>query len=135
MKSFSRKPLLPVLGALSLVFVAGAVRADQDVQSSDGQWKVHAKVASSLPVKKSSEAIINISPAGSAKGCPTVSGVVFEMPSHGHGGSVEPQSMAMGTCEWHVTDVNPSMAGDWRLRLVLKSGATTSNADISLPAK
>jgi hypothetical protein len=105
------------------------------VQSSDGLWKLHAKVDDALSVRKSAEAVIDITPAAGGKGCPTVSSVVFEMPAHGHGGDKDPQSMTMGTCSVHVSDLVPSMGGAWRLRLVLKSGDKTSNADFSIPAK
>jgi len=135
MKAFVRKLFLPSLGFLALGICASAARADQDVQSSDGQWKVHAKVADALAVQKSSEAAIDIAPVGANKTCPSVSSVVFEMPAHGHGGSVDPKSKSTGPCQWQVTDLNPSMAGAWRLRLVLKSGDKTSNADIALPAR
>jgi len=120
---------------LALAVFAGAAQADQDVKSSDGMWSVHAKVPSSLAVKKSAEATIEVSPVGMAKGCPTVSSVAFEMPAHGHGGDVDPKVMSAGTCTWHVSDLSPSMAGDWRLRVVLKSGDKTTNADIAVPAK
>ena len=122
-------PLL-ILGAF-----AGTVQADQDVQSSDGQWKVHAKIADTLAVKKSSEAMIDISAAGMAKGCPKVASVAFEMPAHGHGGDVDPKVMSAGMCSWHVTDLVPSMSGAWRVRLVLKDGEKTSNADLAVTAK
>ncbi|HXY05160.1 MAG TPA: hypothetical protein VEI05_01320 [Burkholderiaceae bacterium] len=124
-----------VVPFLVLTAFAGVSQADQDVQSSDGQWKVHAKVADPLAVKKSSEAMIDITSAGMAKGCPTVSSVAFEMPAHGHGGDVDPKVMSTGACSWHVTDLNPSMSGAWRLRLVLKEGDKTSNADIPISAK
>lgn len=114
---------------------AGLAYADQDVQSSDGQWKVHAKISDSLAVKKSSEAMVDISAAGMAKGCPKVASVAFEMPAHGHGGDVDPKVMSAGSCSWHVMDLEPSMAGAWRLRLVLKDGDKTSNADIAVTAK
>lgn len=120
---------------LSLGAFAGTALADQDVKTSDGMWSVHAKMADSLAVKQMGEAVIDVSPVGMAKGCPTVSSVVFEMPAHGHGGTVDPKSMSSGTCQWHVTDLSPSMGGDWRLRLVLKSGDKTTNADFSIPAK
>jgi hypothetical protein len=118
------------LGAL-----ATTAHADQDVKSSDGQWKLHAKVVDSLGVKKAGEAVIDITPAAGGKGCPTVSSVVFEMPAHGHGGDKDPQMMTMGTCSVHVSDLVPSMGGAWRLRLVLKSGDKTSTADFAIPAK
>ena len=124
-----------VVPFLVLTALAGVAQADQDVQSSDGQWKVHAKVADPLAVKKSSEAMIDIASAGMAKGCPKVSSVAFEMPAHGHGGDVDPKVMSTGACSWHVTDLNPSMSGAWRLRLVLKEGDKTSNADIPISAK
>jgi len=124
-----------VVPFLVLAAVAAAAHADQEVQSSDGQWKVHAKVADSLAVKKSSEAMINISPAGMAKGCPKVDSVAFEMPAHGHGGDVDPKVMSTGACSWHVMDLEPSMSGAWRLRLVLKDGDKTSNADFPITAK
>jgi len=120
---------------LALALAAGAAHADQDVQSSDGAWKLHAKVVDSLGVKKSGEAVIDITPAAGGKGCPTVSSVVFEMPAHGHGGDKDPSSMAMGSCSVHVSDLVPSMGGAWRLRLVLKSGDKTSTADFAIAAK
>ena len=131
LRKFARR-MVPVAALFAL---AGVAYADQDVQSSDGQWKVHAKISDSLGVKKSSEAMVDISAAGMAKGCPKVASVAFEMPSHGHGGDVDPKAMSMGACSWHVTDLEPSMAGAWRLRLVLKDGDKTSNADISVTAK
>lgn len=130
-----RKLAPRVVPLFVLAAFAGAVQADQDVQSSDGQWKVHAKIADSLPVKKTSEAMIDISAAGMAKGCPKVSSVAFEMPAHGHGGDIDPKVMSSGACSWHVTDLEPSMSGAWRLRLVLKEGERTSNADIAVTAK
>jgi len=120
---------------LALLALAGAAHADQDVQSSDGMWKLHAKVIDTLGVKKAAEAVIDITPAAGGKGCPTVSSVVFEMPAHGHGGDKDPQMMTMGSCSVHVSDLVPSMGGSWRLRLVLKSGDKTSNADFTIPAK
>ena len=84
LRKFARR-MVPVAALFAL---AGVAYADQDVQSSDGQWKVHAKISDSLGVKKSSEAMVDISAAGMAKGCPKVASVAFEMPSHGHGGDV-----------------------------------------------
>jgi len=131
-----------VLGLLSraipmiaMTTLATAAHADQDVQSSDGAWKLHAKVLDTLGVKKAGEAVIDITPAAGGKGCPTVSSVVFEMPAHGHGGDKDPKSMAMGSCTVHVSDLEPSMGGAWRLRLVLKSGDKTSTADFAIAAK
>ncbi|HYA65328.1 MAG TPA: hypothetical protein VEE84_01475 [Burkholderiaceae bacterium] len=126
---------LRLVPLVAMAAFAGGVSADQEVQSSDGQWKVHAKVADSLAVKKSGEAMIDITAAGMAKGCPKVTSVAFEMPAHGHGGDVDPKVMSMGACSWHVTDLEPSMSGAWRLRLVLKDGDKTSNADIAITAK
>jgi hypothetical protein len=57
------------------------------------------------------------------------------MPSHGHGGKVDPKVMSMDGCKFHVTDLSPSMGGAWRLRLVLKSEGATSNADFAISAK
>jgi len=121
--------------AIALATLVTAAHADQDVTSSDGAWKLHAKVVDSIGVKKSGEAIIDITPAAGGKACPTVSSVVFEMPAHGHGGDKDPQSMTMGTCTVHVSDLVPSMGGAWRLRLVLKSGDKTSTADFAIAAK
>jgi len=126
---------LRLLPLLALGALSSAVQADQDVQSSDGQWKLHAKVPDTLAVKKSAEATIDVTPAGMTKGCPTVSSVVFEMPAHGHGGTVDPKAMSAGGCSWHITDLNPSMSGAWRLRLVLKSGDKTSDADFAISAQ
>jgi len=123
---------VPVVASLAF---AGFAWADQDVQSSDGQWKVHAKISDTLTVKKSGEAMVDIAATGMAKGCPKVSSVAFEMPAHGHGGDVDPKVMSTGTCSRHVMDLEPSMAGAWRLRLVLKDGEKTSNADIAVTAK
>jgi len=131
----ARKVAPHLVPLFALAAFAGAVQADQDVQSSDGQWKVHAKVADSLAVKKSGEAMINITAAGMAKGCPQVASIAFEMPAHGHGGDIDPKVMSSGACSWHVMDLEPSMSGAWRLRLVLKDGDKTSNADISITAK
>ena len=135
MKLVCAKMLVRALPVLALGAFAGAVHADQEVKSSDGMWMLHAKVADVLAVKKSSDATIKAMPEGMAKGCPTVSSVAFEMPSHGHGGSVEPKAAPAGECTWKITDLNPSMAGDWRLRVVLKNGDKTSNADFSVMAK
>ena len=121
--------------AWALAALAAPAFADQDVTSSDGQWKLHAKLADSVAVGKSSEAMINVTAAAGAKGCPTVSSVVFEMPSHGHGGNVDAMVMSMSGCQFHVTDLNPSMGGAWRLRLVLKADGKTSNADFPVTAK
>jgi hypothetical protein len=131
----ARAMLLRAIPALALAALATTAHADQDVTSSDGAWKLHAKVVDSIGVKKTGEAVIDITPAAGAKGCPTVSSVVFEMPAHGHGGDKDPQSMKMGTCSVHVSDLVPSMSGDWRLRLVLKSGEKTSTADFAIAAK
>ena len=122
-------------GTLALAGLAAPVLADQDVQSSDGMWKLHAKVMDTMTVKKAEEAIIDVTPAAGGKGCPTVSSVVFEMPAHGHGGDKTPEVMSMGTCQFHVSDLSPSMGGAWRLRLVLKSGDKSSNADFAISAK
>jgi hypothetical protein len=124
-----------VLAATLLLAFCGAARADQDVTSSDGQWKLHAKVPSSFSVKGSGEAIIDVKPAAGGKGCPTVSSVVFEMPAHGHGGGKTPEVMTMDACQFHVSNLAPTMGGAWRLRLVLKDGAKTSNADFDIGAK
>ena len=115
--------------------VAGSAWADQDVMSSDGQWKLHAKMPDTLAVKKPTEALIDVTPAAGGKGCPNLGSVVFEMPSHGHGGDMAPQSMSMDGCKFHVTDLSASMGGSWRLRLVLKSGDKSSNADFTVAAK
>jgi hypothetical protein len=104
------------------------------VTSSDGRWKLHAKVVDSFSVSSASEALVDIVPASPAvKGCPKVS-VVFEMPAHGHGGATEPAVMA-SDCRFHVTKLTPSMGGEWRLRLVLKDGDKSSTADFTIPAK
>lgn len=131
----ARSLLSHAIPALALVALATSASADQDVTSSDGTWKLHAKVVDAIGVKKSGEAIIDITPAAGGKACPTVSSVVFEMPAHGHGGDKDPQSMTMGTCSVHVSDLVPSMGGAWRLRLVLKSGDKTSTADFAIAAK
>jgi hypothetical protein len=131
----ARALLSRVVPAVAVAAFATMAHADQDVTSSDGSWKLHAKVVDSIGVKKSGEAVIDITPAAGAKGCPTVSSVVFEMPAHGHGGDKDPQSMKMGTCSVHVSDLVPSMGGDWRLRLVLKSGEKTITADFAIAAK
>jgi hypothetical protein len=125
-----RAALVAALGA-----VAGTAWADQDVMSSDGQWKLHAKMPDALTVKKSAEALIDVTPAAGGKGCPALGSVVFEMPAHGHGGDMAPQSMTMDGCKFHVTDLSASMGGSWRLRLVLKNGDKSSNADFTVPAK
>ena len=125
------RALLPVL----MLSVFGVALADQDVQSSDGQWKLHAKLVDSLMVKKSAEALIDITSAAGGKGCPTLKSVAFEMPAHGHGGDVEPKFMSAGNCRFHITNLSPSMDGAWRLRLVLLSADKTSNADFTIPAK
>jgi hypothetical protein len=130
-----RKRFPKLLPMLALCAFSGAVRADQDVQSSDGQWKLHATLADTLAVKKSSEAMVDVKSSSGAKACPKVSSVVFEMPAHGHGGDIDPKVMSMGECSWHVSDLSPSMGGAWRLRLVLKSGDKTSNADFPVTAK
>jgi hypothetical protein len=123
------------LPALAVAAFSGAAFADQDVQSSDGQWKLHAKMPASLAVKKTEEAIIDVTAAAGGKSCPTVSSVVFEMPAHGHGGDKTPEVMAMSNCQFHVSNLSASMGGEWRLRLVLKNGDKSSNADITVPAK
>jgi hypothetical protein len=122
-------------GMIALAAIAAPALADQDVQSSDGQWKLHAKVMDSFAVKKGEEAIIDVMPAAGGKGCPTVSSVVFEMPAHGHGGDKTPEVMSMGSCQFHVSNLSASMGGAWRLRLVLKNGDKTSNADFAITAK
>jgi hypothetical protein len=122
-------------GALSLLLLAGSARADQDVQSSDGQWKLHAKVADSLAVGGMAQALVEVSPAAGGKACPMVGSVVFEMPSHGHGGKVDPKVVSKDGCKFQVTDLSPSMEGAWRLRLVLKDGGKASNADFAITAK
>lgn len=126
---------LRALPLLALGAFSGAALADQDVQSSDGHWKVHAKISDSLAVKSTAEATIDVAPAAGGKGCPTVGGVLFEMPSHGHGGDKDPAVMSSGACQWHVTNLVPSMGGAWRLRLVLKDGDKSSNADFPVSAK
>ncbi len=130
-----RRRLRALLPLLALGALAADAHADQDVTSSDGQWKLHARIGDTVTVGKSAEAIVDVTPAAGAKGCPTVSSVVFEMPSHGHGGTLAPQSMEMGHCQFHVSDLSASMGGAWRLRLVLKSGDKTSTADFALAAK
>ncbi len=127
--------LVRALPLLALGAFAGSALADQDVTSSDGQWKLHARMADAVAVRKSAEAIIDVTPAAGAKGCPSVSSVVFEMPAHGHGGDLSPQMMEMGKCQFHVSDLSASMGGAWRLRLVLKSGDRTSTADFNVSAK
>jgi hypothetical protein len=123
--------LLGLAGALAGV----AAHADQSATSSDGAWKAHSNIAGSLLVKKSSEAKVMIMP-GTSKGCPQVTSVAFEMPSHGHGGDVAPKvAAAPGDCTFSVSDLSPSMAGEWRIRLVLKDGASSSNLDIMTTAK
>jgi len=134
--NFSTRTLAPLAwpGLLLGALAAGPALADQDVQSSDGQWKLHAKVADTMAVGSMGDAMVDAS-AASGKGCPTVASVVFEMPSHGHGGKVDPKVSSSDGCHFHVTDLSPSMGGAWRLRLVLKSGDKTSNADFAVNAK
>lgn len=127
-----RARILPMLLAAAL---AGPALADQDVKSADGMWKLHAKVADSLTVGGMAQAVVDVTPAAGGKACPTVGSVVFEMPAHGHGGKVDPKVMSMDGCQFHVTDLSPSMAGDWRLRLVLKNDGKTTNADFPVSAK
>jgi len=126
--------LLP-LALLALGALAGPAQADQDVMSSDGQWKLHAQIPASVGVNKDAEVIVDVTPAAGGKACPELGSVVFEMPAHGHGGKKDPQSMSMGTCQFHISDLNASMGGDWRLRLVLKSGGKTSTADFPISAQ
>jgi hypothetical protein len=135
MRRKALKTVMLVLPAMALAMIGLPALADQDVQSSDGQWKAHAKIADSLDVGKSQEATVTISPAAGGSACPTVSSVLFEMPAHGHGGKKSPSVMSSGACAFHVTDLEPSMGGAWRVRLVLKSGDKTSNADIAVSAK
>jgi len=130
-----RRALPFVLPLLVLGTMAGRAQADQDVLSSDGQWKLHAKLADAFGVKKATEAVVDITEAKGGKACPEVSSVVFEMPAHGHGGDLAPQSMAMGKCQFHISDLSASMGGAWRLRLVLKSDGKTSTADFPISAK
>ena len=126
---------LPIALTGTLFAFAGGAQADQDVKSSDGMWMLHAKMADSFGVKKVSEVVIDVTPVGMAKGCPTVSSVVFEMPAHGHGGDKTPEVMSMGTCQFHVSNLSASMGGEWRLRLVLKAGDKTSDGDFTVSAK
>jgi hypothetical protein len=134
MKSRVQKTLA-LAGTIGLILTAGSVRADQDVQSSDGQWKLHAKLADSLTVGSMSQALVEVSPAAGGKLCPSVGSVVFEMPAHGHGGKVDPKVTSKDGCQFQVSDLSPSMGGAWRLRLVLKSEGKTSNADFAITAK
>ncbi len=135
MRRKALKAVMQVLPAMALAMIGLPALADQEVKSSDGQWKAHAKIADSLEVGKSHDATVTISPAAGGNGCPTVSNVLFEMPSHGHGGKINPSVMAAGGCTFHVMDLEPSMGGAWRVRLVLKSGDKTSDADFAVSAK
>jgi hypothetical protein len=130
-----RRAALGLAACGAALALAGPALADQEVKSSDGQWKVHAKVSDTLAVGTSAKAMVDVAAAAGGKACPTVGSVVFEMPSHGHGGKVDPKVSPMEGCRFQVTDINPSMGGEWRLRLVLKSEGKTSNADFSLQAK
>jgi hypothetical protein len=126
---------LALTSTVGLSLLCVSAWADQDVQSSDGQWKLHAKVADTVAVGGMSQAVVDVKPAAGGKGCPTVGSVVFEMPSHGHGGKVDPKVMSKEGCQFQVSDLSPSMDGAWRLRLVLKSDGKTSNADFAITAK
>ena len=126
---------LALTSTVGLSLLCVSAWADQDVQSSDGQWKLHAKVANTVAVGGMSQAVVDVKPAAGGKGCPTVGSVVFEMPSHGHGGKVDPKVMSKEGCQFQVSDLSPSMDGAWRLRLVLKSDGKTSNADFAITAK
>jgi len=117
------------------IFLTTAAYADQDVKSNDRMWNAHAKMSNTLGIKQVTDATIDVTPVGSAKGCPSLDTVVFEMPAHGHGGDAIPAVMNMGACKFHVTNLSASMGGDWRLRLVLKSGDKSSYADFTIPAK
>lgn len=127
--------LAKLAAAAALAALCAAAHADQDVKSSDGRWKLHAKLNDSLAVGSSAEAIIDVAPAAGGKGCPSVGQVLFEMPAHGHGGDKTPEVMEMGDCEFHVTNLSPSMDGAWRLRLVIKDGGKSSTADFNVSAK
>jgi len=147
MKTSRGKYCLAALPALAMGMITGVAYGDQDIQSSDGNWKLHATVADTLDIKKLGEAIVEITPAAGGNDCPKVSSVVFEMPAHGHGGDVDPKVhyvqnapllVARGRasrCQWRITDLSPSMAGAWRLRLVLKNGDKSSDADFDINAK
>ena len=127
---------IAILAAASaLVLAATAAQADQSATSSDGAWKADSTLASSLAVKTHAQATVKIAPAAGGATCPQVASVLFEMPSHGHGGDVDPKAAAAGTCAWNITDLAPSMGGEWRLRLVVKDGAKTSNIDFMVQAK
>jgi hypothetical protein len=126
---------LAAVAALVLGALAPLAWADQDVTSADGAWKAHAKGENTVAVGKSQELLVTVKASDGGTTCPTVASVVFEMPAHGHGGNKDPQMMAMANCQVHITDLAPSMGGDWRLRLVLKAGGKTSQIDLPLAAK
>jgi hypothetical protein len=125
----------PGVLAASLALGAGPALADQTVKSSDGAWKVTGDVPATIAVKKKTEVIVDIAPVAGGSQCPKLASVAFEMPSHGHGGDVDPKAMSMGACSYHISDLVPSMDGQWRLRLVLKEGEKTSTADFAVQAK
>jgi len=119
----------------AFALAATSAQADQSATSSDGAWKASSSLAGSLAVKSHAQATVKITPAAGGAACPQVANVLFEMPSHGHGGDVDPKSAAAGTCEWKITDLAPSMGGEWRLRLVVKDGGKSSNIDFMVQAK
>lgn len=125
----------PSMIAASLAFAAGTALAGESVKSSDGAWKATADMPATLAVKKKAEAMVDIASATDGSKCPKLVSVAFEMPSHGHGGDVEPKAMAMSGCSFHVSDLVPSMDGQWRLRLVLKDGDKSSTVDFPVQAK
>jgi hypothetical protein len=108
--------------------IAGGAQAGQTVKSADGMWTFTIDT-DTLAVNKESELMINASTAGSAMAkCPDVDRVTFTMPAHGHGGSTTPEAMKMGTCNYHVSGLTPTMSGDWLLHVALKEGSKTTTA-------
>jgi hypothetical protein len=119
---------LSLLLLLAAVAIAGGAQAGQSAKSADGMW-IFSTDTDMLAVNKESELMINASSAGSAMAkCPDVDGVTFTMPAHGHGGSTTPEAMKMGTCNFHVSGLTPTMGGDWLLHLGLKEGSKATTA-------
>jgi hypothetical protein len=120
------------LAALSLatIFAATAALAETTASSTAGGWKAQSTLGATVTVKQNSQATVKIT----GTSCPKLDAVLFEMPSHGHGGDIAPKATAGADCSWKVSDLVPSMAGDWRLRLVVKDGATSGFIDFPIQA-
>jgi hypothetical protein len=126
------KFLLGRLLAASALTIAASASERNEAVSADGVWHLYTDV-SSLEMGRKADLVISMQK--STRRCPILKDLVFDMPQHGHGSDYKPAFQATDSCHWQLHDLEPTMRGQWRLRLVLVQGLTTTVADFYLDAQ